>query len=102
MTDVTLKWHGTPIPDLELQIVAEIRDLLAGGLPNASRLILHHVFIGDYEDGPVVKVWGEENDPAFHCEFQTKMSDDFTFDLEEFKGAPWYETIKKHWEAEDK
>lgn len=101
MTDVTLKWRGTPIPDLEPQIVVEIRDLLANGLPSASDLIFHRVFIGDAY-GPVVKVWGEKDDPAFHCEFQIKMPDDLTFDLEKFKDAPWYETVKKHWEAEDK
>ena len=100
MTDVMLKWHGPPVPDLEVQIVAEIRGLLADGLPNASMLIFHHVFIGGDETDPVIKVWGEEDDPAFHCEFQKTMTDGFTFDIEEFKDAPWYETVKKHWETE--
>ena len=101
MTDVTLKWHGPPVPDLEPQIVGELRGLLADGLSDASGLMFHHVFIGDDKDGPVIQVWGEENDPAFHCEFQAKMSDEMTFDIEEFKDAPWYETVKKHWETED-
>ena len=97
MREITLKWHGLPIPDLEPQIVSEIRDLFENGLSEASALLFHHVPIDDLH-GPVVKVWGEDGDQAFHCEFQTKMSGSFTFDIEEFKDAPWYESVKKHWE----
>ena len=74
--------------------------MLAAGLDDASSLMFHHVFIGDDRNSPVIFVWGEDSDPAFHCEFRTKMSDNLTFNIEEFKDAPWYETIKKHMEDE--
>ncbi len=97
MKDIMLKWHGPPMPDLEPQIVSELRGLLEDGLSEASDLIFHHVPIDDL-DGPVVQIWGEERDSAFHCKFQKAMSDSLKIDIEDFKDASWYETIKKRWE----
>jgi len=95
MTDIVLKWHGPPVVDLEPQIVKELRELLKDGLNSASSLAFHNVMIGSH-DGPVIFVWGEENDPVFHCKFEKEMSDEYVFVIEEFKDAPWYKTIKKH------
>ena len=71
-----LKWHGhkPEIPYLDEQVIEDLKhmlDLEDGEDYPASGLAFHTVFLSDDLDhGPVVSVWGEENDDEYyHCEY---------------------------------
>ncbi len=87
-------WHGPPVPDAVPLIEKEIMELLNTDLLSISHLLLHIVFLGDYDD-PSITCWGVDSDHRLHCEYKPAgHSDSMEFDLEDFKDAPWYKAIK--------
>lgn len=67
-----LKWHNTD-EVIAAQLADQvIEDLARLDVEHPSALVFHHVFLsGDYK-GPLVFVWGVENDDHYHCEYDAK------------------------------
>lgn len=76
MRGIRITWHGTPEHmDLATELaVRNIRDELIDRLDRPGDLIHHTIFLGEtMHVGPVIHVWGEEGDDAFHCEWDDEI-----------------------------
>jgi hypothetical protein len=69
---IKLKWHEE-IPDniLELEhiVLQDLVRLHEDLEKNPSSLFFHTVFVTDDLDGPIVHVWGEDDDVHYHCKY---------------------------------
>lgn len=75
MTELSFVWYNTDdetVNTVKPLVVADmIRFMTQEVIDNPEMLVTHTVFLGnDMETGPVVHVWGQENDSRFHCEYQ--------------------------------
>lgn len=75
MTELSFVWYNTDeetVAAVKPLVVADmIRFMTQEVIDNPEMLVMHTVFLGDtMETGPVVHVWGQENDGCFHCEYQ--------------------------------
>lgn len=71
------KWHNKPQGDfavIEAAVKADL-DQMGNLYSDPSGLITHTVFLGESMDvGPVVHVWGEEDDHEFfHCKWEPEV-----------------------------
>ena len=78
MTELNFVWYNTDqetVNRVKPQVVADIiRYMTQEVIDDPSMLITHTVFLTDnMESGPVVHVWGEEDDTRFHCEYQERI-----------------------------
>ena len=76
-------WHGTPMPELESKIQVELAQLLTDGLATPSDLIFHNFFLGEKDDDPIVRLWGEDDDHRFHAEYLSRLPDDSIIDFDD-------------------
>jgi hypothetical protein len=79
MTELSFVWYNTNeeiVAAVKPLVVADmIRFMTQEVIDNPEMLVTHTVFLGDtMEKGPVVHVWGQENDSRFHCEYQETVS----------------------------
>lgn len=79
MTELNFVWYNTDqdtIDRVKPLVVADmIRFMTQEVIDNPEMLITHTVFLnGNMETGPVVHVWGQENDNRFHCEYQETVT----------------------------
>jgi hypothetical protein len=70
---IKLKWHEE-IPDnvLELEhiVLQDLVRLHEDLEKNPSSLFFHTVYATDDPDGPIVQVWGEDDDDVYyHCKY---------------------------------
>lgn len=70
---IKLKWHEE-IPDnvleLEQLVLQDLVSLHDDLDKQPSGLIFHTVFVTEDPDGPIVHVWGEEDDDEYyHCKY---------------------------------
>lgn len=78
MTELNFVWYNADqeiINRVKPAVVADIiRYMTQEIIDDPSMLITHTVFLNNnMEKGPVVHVWGEENDNRFHCEYQDSV-----------------------------
>jgi hypothetical protein len=78
MTELNFVWYNTDqetVDRIKPRVVADmIRYMTQEVIDNPEMLITHTVFLSDnMTDGPVVHVWGEEDDNRFHCEYQDSV-----------------------------
>mgnify|MGYP000297080276 CR=1 FL=1 len=74
---IKFMWHNVPQGDIvaiETAIKADL-DAIGNLHSDPSWLITHTVFLGkSMDEGPVVHVWGEEDDNVFiHCEWESEI-----------------------------
>ncbi len=79
MTELNFVWYNTDqntVDRIKPLVVADIiRYMTQEVIDDPSMLITHTVFLTDnMESGPVVHVWGQEDDNRFHCEYQSRVS----------------------------
>lgn len=79
MTELNFVWYNTDqetVDRVKPRVVADIiRYMTQEVIDDPSMLITHTVFLTDnMETGPVVHVWGQEDDNRFHCEYQSRVT----------------------------
>lgn len=82
--DIDIVWHGPAVPELEDKIREELVGYFEGESPKSmSDLILHTVFLGDYEKDPVITCWGVDGDHRLHAEYSSRIPAGQVIDLNE-------------------
>lgn len=88
--DIELYWpEGTPSPELEAEVVKDLRLWLVddGEIVPASSLMVHVVTLGPIEaEGPCVVVSGKEGDHRYHCRYQDHWPEGMKFDIDDIPG----------------
>ena len=72
LSEGELIWHGEYPAACVERVRADIALCLDDDLDEAEDLGFHTVFLGEDLDGAIVMVWGENGNPALHCEYYEK------------------------------